>query len=84
MCSSPWHWTGFRLEALADVTVRSECVIHETLWCLGRSVTTGKRSMFEKGKGDLWNYELVRLLVTGEVTEGVHWSLFPNTRRTRK
>lgn len=31
MCSGPWHWTGFRLEALADVTVRSVCVIHETL-----------------------------------------------------
>ena len=74
-----------RLEKLADVTVRSMCVIHEKLWCLGRSVTTGKRSIFEKGKGELGNYGLVRLFsVTGEVTEGVRWSLFPNTQRTRK
>lgn len=35
--------------------------------------------MFEKGKGDLGSYGLLRLSVTGEVTEGVHWSLFPNT-----
>lgn len=85
MYSSPRHWRGFRLEKLADGNVRSMCVIHEKLWCLGRSSTTGKRSIFEKGEEDLGNYELVRLFsVTREVTEGVHWSLFPNTQRTRK
>lgn len=61
------------------------CVIHEKLWCLGRSVTTGKRSVFEKGEGDLGNYGLVRLSsVTREFSEGIHWRLFPNTQRTRK
>lgn len=46
------------------------------MWCLGSSVTTAKGSVFEEGKGDLGNYGLVRLFsVTGDITEGVHWSL---------
>lgn len=46
---------------------------------LGKVCDSRKRSISEKGEGDLENYGLVQLfLVTGEVTEGIHRSLFPN------